>query len=242
MNVVTGRESRMKLCGRMNRAAVLFILTALGLCSGCQIIGILFTPTPFEKKIPAEYEFSRKAEDGVLVLVQQPAWLNVQTDLRPGLTDAVNILLRKKAKVNKKAIIDYDRLVEFRRSHSDFSSLTPRQVGDALGVKTVLVIIIENYVLSDLPIDGYYEGLQKGELDVRSYLLDVAGGEVLWPTDSESKLVRLQLEAERGGKEACAARLSRAAAHCIVRYFYDCRKDKFRTWGERPDTRKGDEW
>jgi hypothetical protein len=226
----------------MNRITALVILTGFGLCSGCRLIGILGTPTASETKVPAEYEIRRRAEGGIIVLVQQPGWLNVQTDLRPVLSEAVNVTLWKKAKVDKKAIVGYERLVEFRQAHPDFSSLSPEQIATGLDAKTILLVAVEDYRLYELPLDGYYKGLHKGLLDIRGYVLDAQSGEVLWPQSGKGKLIRLALEAEQGGKEACAAKLSKAAAHCIVRYFYGCKKDKFRVWGERPDISKGEEW
>lgn len=210
-------------------------MTVFLLCCGCKLVGIMGTPTASETKIPAEFEIGQRAKGKLVVLVQQPSWLNVQTDLRPVLSEAVNIMLCEKTKFKKQAVISYEQLVEFRRAHSDFFSMRPDQIAMSLGVKTILLIVIDDYKLYGMPLDGYYKGLHKGLLDVRSYLLDAQSGEVLWPRSGEGKLARLALEAERGGKEFCAARLARAAAHCIVRYFYDCPSDKFRTWGERPD-------
>ena len=226
----------------MKKIITLFVLINFVLGSGCTIVGMLGTPLDHETKIPAEYKIKQQADGRIVVLVQQQSWLKVQTDLRPVLSEAVNILLWKKAKVNKKSIIGYERLAEYRRVHPDFSSLKPEEVAAGLDAGTVVLIVIEGYRLFEMPLDGYYKGLLKGELDIRSYILDASNGEVLWPKDGRGKLARLALEAERGGKEACAAKLAKAAAHCVVRYFYDCQKDKFRTWGERPDMSKGEEW
>lgn len=219
----------------MKKVTALIVLTGFILCGGCKLVGMLGTPTDSETKITAEYKINKKqAQGGIVVLIRQPGWLNVQTDLRPVLSEAVNVLLLKKAKVDKQAVVRYKQMAQFRRSHPDFASLSLAQIAAGLGVKTVLLIVIEDYKLYEMPLDGYHKGLHKGTLDVRGYLLDAPSGKVLWPENGEGKLVRVALEAERGGKDACAAKLAKAAAHCIVRYFYDCPKDKFRTWGERP--------
>jgi hypothetical protein len=219
----------------MKNVTALNVLTGFILCGGCKLIGMMSSPTDSETKIPAEYKINKRARDGIVVLVRQPGWLNVQTDLRPVLSEAVNVLLLKKAKVDKRAVVRYKQMAQFRRSHPDFASLSIKQIAAGLDVNTVLLIMIEDYKLYEMPLEGYHKGLHKGTLDVRGYILDAPSGEVLWPRIGEGKLVRLAIEAEGGGKEACAAELARAAAHCVVRYFYDCPKDKFRTWGERPD-------
>ncbi len=215
----------------MNRIVTLLILTGFVLYGGCKLVGIMGTPTASETKVPAEYPIGKRAKGKLVVLVQQLDWLNVQTDLRPVLTEALNVMLCQKIKIDKKAVIGYEQLVEFRRARPDFSSLRPEQIAAGLGVETILLIVIDDYRLYEFPLDGYHKGL----LDIRGYVLDAASGEVLWPQTGEGKRVSLALEAERGDKQACAVRLARAAAHCIVRYFYDCPSDKFRTWGERPD-------
>jgi len=225
----------------MKKITALIVLTSFTLCGGCKLIGMLGSPTDSETKIPAEYALKKRAQGGIVVLVRQPGWLNVQTDLRPVLSEAVNVMLLKKAKVDNQAVVRYKQMAEFRRTHPDFASLSIKQIAAGLGVKKVLLIVIEDYKLYEMPLDGYYKGLHKGILDVRGYLLDAPSSEVLWPRSGEGKLLRVALEAERGGKEACAAKLAKAAAHCVVRYFYNCPKDKFRTWGERPDTRR-EEW
>lgn len=212
----------------MNKAGVLIVLF-LAFCSGCEAVGVLATPTHHERKIPAEYDLNGQKDKRVLVLVKQPAYLNAQENLRYYITNAVRENLVAKAMIDREDIVSYERLSEFRSSESDFSLLEPLAIGRALEAEMVLLIVVEDYQLYEMAESGHH----KGALATRLVLLETSTGKKLWPQAKSSKSVRVGFEFEGRGREVAITRLAAAAGHCIVRYFYDCSKKKFRIADDR---------
>ena len=217
-------------------ASCLFTFSFLAMLffhSGC-IVAILGTPSAYEKKIPAEYDLAKHRNQKLLVLVNQPGWLNAQVNLRYYLTTAIHQNLITKVKISPEYLVPYSELSEFRSNKSGFSLLSPVEVGKALDAGMVLFVGIENYQLQKIAETNYY----KGFLSARTVLLDTATGGKLWPKSAKSKSIRVGFEVESGGQEAAAKRLASACAHCITRYLYDCLKHKFKI----PDDRSGIGW
>jgi hypothetical protein len=212
----------------MNKTGVLIVLI-LAFCSGCESVGVLATPTRHEREIPAEYNLIKQSNKKILVLVNQPAYLNAQENLRYYITNAVRENLVTKTRIARENIVSYERLSEFRSSEPDFSLLSPAAIGRALEADMVLLIVVESYELSEMAESGYH----KGALATRSVLLDTPAEKKLWPQAESSKSVRVGFEFEGGGREAAVTRLAAAVGHCIVRYFYDCSKKKFRIADDR---------
>ena len=208
----------------MNKAGILIVLFSVFFCSGCESIGVLATPTRHERKIPAEYNLIKQRSKKILVLVNQPAYLNAQENLRYYITNAVRENLVTKTRIDREKIVSYERLSEFRSSESDFSLLSPASIGRALEADMVLLIVVENYELYEMAESGYH----RGALATRSVLLETLTGKKLWPQAESSRSVRVGFEFEGGGQKIAVTRLAVAAGHCIVRYFYDCPKKKFR--------------
>ena len=201
----------------------------LAFCGGWESIGVLATPTRHEREFQAEYDLVKQREKKILVLVNQPAHLNAQENLRYYLTNAVRENLVTKTKIAREDIVSYERLSEFRSSEPDFSLLSPTAIARALGADMVLLIVVESYELSEMAESGYH----KGALATHSLLLDAPAEKKLWPLSETSKSVRVGFEFEGGGREVAVTRLAAAAGHCIVRYFYDCQKKKFRIADDR---------
>ncbi|MCX5635404.1 MAG: hypothetical protein NTW55_06180, partial [Planctomycetota bacterium] len=55
---------------------------------GCGVAARMGTPTSHEIKIPAQYDIMKNKGDKILILAEQPGWLNVQVDMRSYLTDS----------------------------------------------------------------------------------------------------------------------------------------------------------
>ena len=128
-------KSRLK---KMKRTVMWLAVVGAFLCGGCQlgrVVGVLGSPTSAEQKIPAEYDLAKQTEKKVLVLVEQPAWLGSDVNLRYYLTDALRKNLSKTMKFPEEHLISYDKLSELRSSRSDFSSLLPAEVGKALNAE-----------------------------------------------------------------------------------------------------------
>jgi hypothetical protein len=215
----------------MKKLSVFLTLVAVLFQAGCGVVSVLGTPGRHERKITAEYDLAERKGQKILVLVDQPVWLGAQVNLRFHITEAISKNLIEKVKIRPEYIVDYKELSEFRSNKSGFSLLWPIEVGKALGADMVLLVMVENYQLQELAEAGYYRAI----LNAQAVLLDVATGEKLWPKSAESKSVQVGFEVEQSGKEVAAKRLIAACAHCIVRYFYNCPKNKFKIFDDKSD-------
>lgn len=211
------------------RLAVFLVLVAVFFYGGCGIVGVFGTDRRHERKVPAEYNLAEHKDQKVLVLVNQPAYLNAQANLRYHLTETINKKFMQKIKIPPEHLVGYSELSRFRSSRADFSLLSPAEVGTALDASMVLVVAIEDCQLREIAETGYY----KASLNVRSVLVDTATGEQLWPESAGSKSIRVGFDIEQKGREAAIRRLAAAYAHCTVRYFYDCPRDKFKIAEDR---------
>jgi hypothetical protein len=216
---------------KIEKLTVFFVLAGVFFYNGCGIVGLMGTPSQYEKKIPAEYDLTKQKGRKVLVLVEQPRWLSAQVNLRYYLTEAIRENLIAKVKVPPKYILSYNELSEFRSNKSDFSSLSPAAVGKALGADIVLLVTIEDYQVSEVAESDYYNGF----LGVQAALFETATGEKVWPESAENKSIKVSFETGEKGQDAAVKRLVNACAYCISRYFYNCPKYKFKTSDEKRD-------
>jgi hypothetical protein len=218
------------------KKSVLFIaLVALVFQSGCPyagLISVIGTPTEHEKKIPAEYDLGKgfeKATVRILVLVDQPGWLQTELNLRYYLTNIIGKTLVRRIKIQPENIVSYKQLSQYRSEQEDFCFLSATEIGKAVGVDLVLLVTIEDYSLREMARTGYL----RGYLHTENVLFDVSSGEKLWPKSERSKSVKVGFGAGKEGKEIGAARLAAASAHCTVRYLFNCPKTKFKIAEER---------
>lgn len=204
-------------------------LAAVLFHGGCGFIAHVGTPSEHEKKIAAEYDLTEHIDQKILVLVDQPIWLSAQVNLRYYLTEAISKGLIENVELAPEQLIDYNELSEFRSDRSDFSLLWPAEVGRALEADMVLLVEIGGYELNEMGGVEYYEGF----LSARSSLFETATGERLWPESEKSRSIKVGFEIEPHGREAATARLTRALAHCLVRYLYNCPKNRFKNSDDR---------
>ena len=197
--------------------------------SGCGVVGIVGTPTSHEKKVVAEYDPAEHKNQKILVLVNQPVWLNAQANLRYYLTKGINKNLTAKVKIPPEYLVSYSELSEFRSNQPDFLLLSPVKVGEALNANTVLLVEIGGYELNRIAETSYYEGF----LSIQSVFFDVASKEKIWPEYAKSKIIKVGFDIESRGQEIAVKRLVIASAYCLVRYFYDCPKNEFKIADER---------
>jgi len=202
-----------------------FILFGAGLFwGGCGIVAVMGTSTNYEKSVPAEFKLAKHKGQKILVLVNQPGWLNAGVNLRYYLTEAINKKLTEKIKIPSKHLVTYSQLSEFRSNQHNFSSLSAVEMCGGLGADMVLLVTIVDYQLRGMAEAGYY----KGHLSAEAVLVDVASREKLWPKSAKSKSIKVGFEVERHGQQVAVKRLASACAYCITRYFYDCPKRKFK--------------
>jgi len=205
----------------------LFTFTFLGaglFWGGCGIVALMGTSTNYEKNVPAEFELARHRDLKMLVLVNQPGWLNAGVNLRYYLTEAINKKLIEKIEIPSKYLVAYSQLSRFRSAQHNFSLLSPVEVGRTLGADMVLSVTIADYQLRGMAEANYY----KGHLNTETILIDVVTGEKLWPKSAKSKSIKVGFEVERHGQQVAVKRLASACAYCMTRYFYDCPKKKFK--------------
>lgn len=213
----------------MKNLIVFSTLVVVVFYSGCGFVSLLGTPSRHEKKIPAEYELANHKDQRILVLVDQPAWLEAEVNLRLHLTEAIGENLIKKTKIAPECVVGYSELSKFRSNESNFSLLSPVEVGKALDANVVLFVLLEDYQLGRIAETGYY----KGFLGAQSILVDVKNAQKVWPESEKSKSIKVGFEVEENGREAATTRLVNACAHCTVRYLYNCPKDKFKIFDDR---------
>ena len=210
----------------MKKPTVFFTLFAAFFFGGCQyagIVSLLGTPSQYEQEIAAEYDLSKQKDQKLLVLVDQPGWVNTSENLRYYLTRAINKNLKEMAKIQPEHLVDYNDLSEFRSNKSDFSLLPPVEVGRAFDANMVLFVVVEDYHLRKIAQEGGHEGF----LAARVVLLDTATEGQLWPEAPKSKSIKVGFETEGRGQTVAAQRLVAACAYCMTRYLYNCPKSKF---------------
>ncbi|MHC4364295.1 MAG: hypothetical protein ACYSU6_01945 [Planctomycetota bacterium] len=218
----------------MKKLIVLITFIAVLSHGGCKLgglVGIVGSPTQREKKIPAEFDLAARKDQKILILVNQPGWLDADVDLRRGLTEAISVIILEKVKIKPAYLIGYDELSEFRSNKANFSLFSAADVGAALDADMVLLVVPEAYQLTEMGGAGYY----KGFLGVQTVLLDAASGEKLWPGLAERRTIRVGFEIEDRGREIAIKRLMAGCAHCIVRYFYNCPMLRFKISDDRSD-------
>ncbi len=215
---------------------VFAVLTSLICHGGCGAVAVVGTPTSHEKKVPAEYDLAGHKHRRILVLVEQTLWVGVEVNLRLYLTEAVNKDLVKKVGIRSRSLVAYRRLSDFRSNRPDFSLLPPAEVGAALGADVVLLVMVENFQLQEIADTGYH----KGFLGARAALIDAATGKKIWPEFTGSKTIKVGFEIGQRSPELAVKRLVKACAHSIVRYLYDCPKDKFKIFDDKSDIGWGD--
>ncbi len=210
-------------------AVVMPVSLLLIFCIGCGIL----TPSAHETKIPAEFKLAEYKGRKTLVLVKQPAWLGAPIILRRELTERINNYLVEKVKLGPNDIIDYEQLSDFRAKRVNYNMMTEAQIGGALSADLVLIVVLDGFSMAKLPDVDYYNG----ELGCQVILLDVESGKKLWPQET-AKLIRVGFDFEVRGQELALSRLANAAAYCMTRYLYDCRKNRFKV----AEDRSGDQW
>jgi hypothetical protein len=204
-----------------------YILTAsltVILFEGCAVVGILGTPTSSEKTIPAEFKLAAAKDKKILVLVNQPSWLNAPPLLRQTLTEQIQKRLIANAGLKPSNIVSYESLSEFRSKEAAFSSMAAAQIGKALNADLVLIADLTAYRLVDVEDSDYFGGSLSG----CTFLIDVANSDRLWPVDAENKKINVAFDIESHGREAAFDRLAAAFAYCTARFFYDCPQNKFK--------------
>ena len=199
------------------------------LCSSCDFIGVIASPTRHEQKVPAQFDLNSRLDDKILILIDKSPGTNCDVELQAGLSKAVEIFITEKTRLEGEDIASADSLSLLNTLGQDSFVLDPLKIGTELSVDIVLYILIEKYSLYEMAGQGYYEG----SLTTRSMLFDINSSKVLWPLNGESRKVIVDVELGGSGRKAAVVRMARTTGHCIIRNFYNCRKDQFKIAEER---------
>jgi len=217
---------------KIEKLIVVVVLALVFFNGGCAMVGLVGSESQYEKKVPAEYDLTKQKGGKILVLVEQPGWLDTKTNLRYYLTRALTQSLVAKVKVKPNYIIPYKALTDLRSDRNDFPLLSPVEVGRALDANTVLLVTIENCQLSEMPGSDYYNGI----LSVQAAVFETATGDKVWPGPEGDKSIKVSFETGERGADGAINRLVSACAHCTTRYLYNCPKYLFKTFDERGDS------
>ena len=209
------------------------VIVLLLASSGCGILHTLFANQDEMGMVKAELELEEYLPGRVLVLVDQPSWVNCEANLRSMLTEDINFRLKEKFKL--KDLVEYGEIARLRAENPEFYKMSPYQVGRMVNADVVIVVGIDNYALYEIADAGYYSG----SLVSRCSAFDVQENIKIWPRGSGTRRVGLCVEVEKGSKKTLE-RLSKGSAHCVVRYFQDCKNEKFNIIDEEIDFRKID--
>ena len=205
------------------------VLSFLLFCAGCGVVGSLAAERGSEQKIPAEYSLKSAGYNKILVYVRSRSSNQSTLALRGYLTEAINARIINKASVPKETtLIPYAQLQSFYSTQGGLTELSPFQIAKAMDADAVLVVEIVNYKLS--AISG--SSLHTGWLESRASLYDSTGQVAVWPVAGSGKTATVGFDIESGSSDQAMARLTSAAAHCIVRYFYNCPKNQFKIFEE----------
>jgi hypothetical protein len=208
----------------MKKLLVVLSLSAV-MSSGCaRVLPVLATPTPYEDKVPAQFDIGKRAQGKVAVLVQGAP----SPEVRIMLTEAILRELNDKTSLKKSDLVPASAISEIRKDEQRYLSMSQGQIGGAVGAGTVLAVKIVNYGLYPVPLGGYYDA----SIKVSATLIDVKTDVLLWPLDGGGREISLTFDAERGTADAVTAKILVFTAHGIARYLYDCPKAYWHTSGE----------
>jgi hypothetical protein len=127
--------------------------------------------------------------------------------------------LRQKVQIRQERIHQAPQTVV----QAPFSWAQAEQDARQAGAAFFLYVEIIEYELIPLHQKDYY----MGKLTARSLLLDTHTGKAVWPAAESGHLVRTVVDFEKEGRTEILWRLTTAAAHCIVREFYNCSKPAY---------------
>jgi len=215
----------------MSKKTIISILgLALGaaLIAGCGGIAAIGTPTSSEKEVPAEFKL-RRTKGKILVFASQLAWVKSPMDLRASLTNSFNQAFEQRARLKEERLIPYTDILKLRMGLPVNEKNDAFKIASKLGAGYVLVVEVMDFELSTFAEKDFFNGM----IQTKSCLYDIKGDK-LWPED-ECRGLTLGFEAEKGTAKSAVEKLSAATAHCVTRYFYNCKVVKFRIAEEQKE-------
>lgn len=219
---------------KQNIFIILCVTIPAAFWTGCRTAGhlgaILSSETESEKVIPAEFNLV-KTKGKIAIVVSQPAWIKTPVDLRVTVTEAINAALEEKAKIKKERLFPYTDVLNARMKLPDNKRDDPFEIVSKLNAPYVLAVQITDFELSTFA----EEDLFNGTMLTKSCLFD-ANSNMMWPQDPNGcREVTVGIESEKGTVKSAVQILSAATAHCVTRYLYNCKKERFRIAEEQKE-------
>jgi len=211
----------------MRKVLFCFLVFVLLFCSGCgDILGWIITPGPYDRKIPAEFKIKDRADEKVMVFVDQVIGSgDIGVQKRAELRDAIGALLVTRAGVKRKYLLIKSEVDMIGNGGGGYLNYSPIKIAAEAGAGLVLYTRILDHKLFQSGPKGFYIGL----LDTGSVIYDTKLEKVVWPLDGKPKVVRMEVDIENEGKEETIEKLMTSTAHGIVRNLYNIRYQNFKT-------------
>ncbi|MGE4285246.1 MAG: hypothetical protein AB7F23_01370 [Phycisphaerae bacterium] len=215
---------------------LVLLLAALLPAGGCSIASILLSGNE-PARIDREYDIAADMQNGekIFVYVAQPSYIDTPVSIRKQMADNVEAYLKT---YFEDSYIEGNILTY--RDYNELESLAagfdPAAKAKELGASKLLYIELMKLDMLKLSQLGYYSASMK----VAALYYDVSTGEKLWPEKEKYNITSYDIECEKDVEKTCS-RLATANAHCILRHFYDCERNKYRIADELADTSFG-EW
>lgn len=200
-----------------------------GLClmplSGCNIMGFFANPGGYEQKLKPKYDLKSQSKRKILVWVDPSQSSGAGMRETDELTKAVVSQLIKKVGLPKKNIVVPTDPETLARD----ISIRPETLAVQAGAEIVFYIRITSFQAMNLHSNRIYSG----SMVSRGVLLDVKNNQTLWPQSPQELVADVVIDTTDKGRDDLIEQLSKAAAHCLVRDLYTCRKPEYKISEER---------
>ena len=190
--------------------------------SGCNIVGFLASPGPFEKKIPPQYDLQAQQDRKILILIDCPRSSEVDYDVKKKLIAGFELYLRSQMDIEPANFVSNPSGLDQALNHD------PVKMAQELGVGYVLLVQVDQYGLSPLNSAKYFTG----QMISRAVLMDADLNMAVWPKEPGGKIVHIGVDLETKGRDIALTRLVSGTTHCILRYLYPCEKLKYKNSDE----------
>jgi hypothetical protein len=203
-----------------NLISIAFLSSVLLALSGCQLAGVILSPGTGDAKVTPDFDLEAANKDApqpirLAVIVDQASYVRSELNLRYILTNAIKALAIKNLKFDPEQIVDYKEIAVLRNSETEFSTLSPVEIGKRLNCDYVILASIVSYDLYLLPEKGYYAGTARTVYSLHG----VKEGKRLMPLETAGRSAEIEVELEKGLQQS-VSRICSSTAYCIVRDLY----------------------
>lgn len=216
----------------------LLVFSGVFLLGGCGLGAWILTATTPEPIEEAVYELPENK--AILVLVDDPKSLLIDTEVKRDLTEELNTHLTEQSQTEK--TIPYRKLMYVKNAHPDFNQFSVAKIGKLAGADLVICVMVEAFSLGD---DDTQQVI-RGRFETTVKVISVEKGK-LWPRDEiggyKAKAIDTgqqspdDLNAKRQ-MQKLARTMSLEMADNIAKLFY---KHEGKKHGDLPDREPGNE-